>query len=219
MKRKSKILLLSLALLLLLSVGIVESLAYMTDTTGQMNVFTSGNVRIALDEAKVDPDGSLLPGEPRVLGNHYHLLPGGSYAKDPTLRVLKGSTESYVRIFVRINEISDLQHIFGADFQPADYVSGWDAALWPCVSVSELRDDSLTYEFRYKEVIPAAKEEQVLPPLFTGFTLPASLSGEELALLEGLEISLLGQAVQSTGFANADEAWAAFSLQYPSLPL
>lgn len=63
---------------------IFGTLAYLTDSDANTNTFTVGNIRIKLDEAAVNPDGSLVTNdENRVQSNQYHLLPGHTYIKDP----------------------------------------------------------------------------------------------------------------------------------------
>jgi len=219
LKTKHKVLFLCLCVTLILGVSMLGSLAYMTDRDSVVNTFTAGKVGLALDEALVDPDGTPVPGADRVKQNTYHLIPGQSYVKDPTLRILADSEEAYVRLLVTINEIAALQAIFGADFLPEDYASGWDAETWPCVAISDVKDDSITYEFRYKETVSGEDGELVLPALFTGFTVPGALTAEQLATLDELKITVVGHGIQAATFADAEEAWAAFGEQFPDLSL
>jgi len=79
------------------------TLAYLTGTDTVNNTFTVGNVKITLDEAKVNTDGTPVVGADRVKTNEYHLLPGHTYTKDPTVTVKTGSDASYVRMKVTFN--------------------------------------------------------------------------------------------------------------------
>lgn len=98
MKTKSKALLLTLCAVLLVAASVLGTMAYLTSTDTVTNTFTVGKVEIKLDETDVtDPNG------PRVKANSYKLMPGTTYTKDPTVTVLKGSEESYVRMKVTFN--------------------------------------------------------------------------------------------------------------------
>jgi hypothetical protein len=191
------------------------TLAYLTDRQAVVNTFTVGNVDITVDEAPVTPDGEVIPGEDRVEGNDYHLIPGQTYTKDPTMTVKKGSEESYVRMMVTINCISQLRGIFGDGFLPHEYIDGKDSNIWVYNSTVENGDNTVTYEFRYYKTVDAfeATEDIVLEPLFTSFTIPGELTGEQLATIADLEIRVEGHAIQTASFDSADAAWTAFGAQ------
>ena len=97
MKTKSKALLLTLCAVLLVAASVMGTMAYLTSTDTVENTFTVGNVKITLDEAKVDTDGTPAAPAERVKANSYKLLPGHTYTKDPTVTVIKGSESSYVQ--------------------------------------------------------------------------------------------------------------------------
>ena len=50
----------------------------------------------------------------------------------------------------------------------------------------------------------------VLPTLFDGVVLPQWVTGQQLAALDGFEISALAEAIQADRYANADAAWKEF---------
>ena len=226
MKKTSKILLSVLCIVAVLTVSVAGVLAYLIDQTNVVtNTFTVGDVQIKLDETKVDPEGKpVTPEEKTEIGNEYHLIPGQTYTKDPTVTVLTGSEESYVRIKVTINKMAELKAIFGNDFLPGNYVTGWDQTKWPCVGITDNGDNTATYEFRYYTTVSTvdATDDLVLPALFTSFTLPGELvDGEDLKTLQpdaatgdpGLKIDVVGHAIQRSMLDTADEAWAAFDAQ------
>lgn len=216
MKSKAKVLVLALCAVLLVVGSVMGTLAYLTDSQEVVNTFTVGDVDIKVDEAPVTPDGTPIEGEDRVEGNEYHLIPGQTYTKDPTMTVLKGSEESYVRMTVTINCISQLRAILGEDFLPQNYVNGWDNDVWVYEATTEdTVNNTVTYEFRYHQTVDAfeAAEDIVLEPLFTDFTLPGEITGEELATIDALEITVVGHAIQTLGFDSDDAAWAAFNAQ------
>lgn len=215
MKSKAKVLILALCAVLLVVGSVMGTLAYLVDSQEVVNTFTVGDVDIKVDETPVTPDGKPIEGEDRVEGNEYHLIPGQTYTKDPTMTVLKGSEESYARMKVTINCISELRAIFGQDFLPHEFIEGKDSNIWVYESTVENGDNTVTYEFRYHTTVDAfeATEDIVLEPLFTSFTIPGEMTGEQLATIADLEIRVEGHAIQTLGFDNADAAWAAFDAQ------
>ncbi|MDY5347494.1 MAG: hypothetical protein SPG37_07790, partial [Eubacteriales bacterium] len=67
MKTKNKALLLTLCAMLLVAASIFGTVAYLTSKTENVvNTFTVGQVKITLDEAKVDADGKPVQGAARV---------------------------------------------------------------------------------------------------------------------------------------------------------
>lgn len=108
MKTRSKALLLSLCAVLLVAATIFGTMAYLTSSDKVENTFTVGNVKINLDEAKVNTDGTPVEGADRVHENSYKLLPGHTYTKDPTVTVEKGSESAYVRMKVTFNNAANI---------------------------------------------------------------------------------------------------------------
>lgn len=215
MKSYAKVLVVVLCAILLVVGSVMGTLAYLTDRQAVVNTFTVGNVEIKVDETPVTPDGEPIPDEDRVEENEYHLIPGQSYTKDPTMTVLKGSEESYVRMMVTINCISELRAIFGEDFLPHEFIEGKDSNIWVYESTVENGDNTVTYEFRYHTTVDAfeATEDVVLEPLFTKINVPGEITGEQLATIADLEIRVEGHAIQTLSFDTADAAWAAFDTQ------
>lgn len=62
MKTKSKALFLMLCAVLLVAASVLGTMAYLTSTDEVVNTFTVGSVAIKLDEAKANPDGTLVEG-------------------------------------------------------------------------------------------------------------------------------------------------------------
>ena len=211
--KRLKPLALALCAVLLVVGAILGTVAYLQDTASVVNTFTVGNVHLKLDEAVVDEKGEPTGGRTET-GNAYHLLPGGTYTKDPTVTVLKGSEESYVRMLVTINCYDELAAIFGDPFLPQYFVEGWDNQVWVSTQVisKDASANTATYEFRYFETVKPEKDtDLVLDALFDTVTVPNTMTGEQLATIADLKITVEAHAIQATGFANADEAWTAFS--------
>ena len=209
---RTKPLFLALCAILLVASTILGTVAYLQDSAEVVNTFTVGNVHLKLDEAVVDEKGEPTGGR-TAAGNAYHLVPGGSYTKDPTVTVLKGSEKAYVRMLVTVNCYNELAAIFGDPFL-AKVLTGWNDTLWLDTGIvtKDASANTATYEFRYyKTVKGEANADTVLEPLFETLTVPAAVTGEQLATIAALKIPVEAHAIQEAGFANADEAWAAFS--------
>ena len=84
MKKKYLLFIFCAVLISFISVGITT--AYLTSMKTEANVFTIGKVVITLDEAEVDELGNKIS-DNRVNKNKYHLMPGYTYLKDPTVTV------------------------------------------------------------------------------------------------------------------------------------
>ncbi|HPX93367.1 MAG TPA: SipW-dependent-type signal peptide-containing protein [Bacillota bacterium] len=81
MKKKS--LVIAVALVAILAIGLVVTIAYFTDKKDVTNTFTVGNLKIDLTEPN-------FPEAPPKL------LPGTEIPKDPTVKLLAGSEDAYV---------------------------------------------------------------------------------------------------------------------------
>ena len=211
--KKFKALLVVACALLLVAASVFGTMAYLTSTDTVTNTFTVGKVNIKLDEAKANPDGSLVTNADRVKANSYKLLPGHTYHKDPMVTVLNGSEPSYVKMTVTFSKANELDAIFapnGANL--TNIFNGYDAANW--IAKGNTKDttaNTRTYEFWYKEAVGAPTGDVALDALFDSITVPGAITAEQLATIEGMTITVNAYAIQADGFANADAAWAAFN--------
>ena len=116
---------------------------------------------------------------------------------------------------------------------------GYDEKNWAYVgNIEDMTNNTRTYEFRYvgkdhegvktgtvamtRTDDPADTEAIKLDPLFDGFTVPTWFNNAHLEKLVKLEdgeiidqftINVTAHAIQADGFADADDAWAAFAEQ------
>lgn len=212
MKTKSKALILTLCAVLLVAASMLGTMAYLTDNKTVTNTFTVGQVKIKLDEAKANPDGSLVENADRVNGNSYKLLPGHTYNKDPMVTVLKGSEASYVKMTVTFSKADKLDAIFAPD--GADLTSifnDYDPATWTYKgNTKDETKNTRTYEFWYKEAVGAPNGNVALDALFDSITVPGTITNEQLASIEGMTITVNAYAIQADGFADAAAAFDAF---------
>lgn len=131
MKTKTKTLLITMCAIMLVAATVFGTMAYLTSTPDAVtNTFTIGKIAITLDEAKVKTDGT-PDGTTRVTGNEYHLLPGHSYGKDPTVHVTANSEDSWIFVKV-VNGISAFEaaSVEGGYQSIADQIAvknGWTA--------------------------------------------------------------------------------------------
>lgn len=100
--------LLALAAIVLVVATVLATIAYLTASSAVSNVFTVGDVAIAMFEHKVNEDGELVTPSSEVDANSYKLVPAHSYVKDPTIRIksgLKGDnlTSDTMYLFVKSN--------------------------------------------------------------------------------------------------------------------
>lgn len=238
-----KILVSLAALALVAALSVAGTLAYLTSTDTAENTFTVGKVKITLDEAKVTTDGAPVEGAARVKENEYHLLPGHTYTKDPTVTVEKGSDASYVRMKVTFNNATKIIALctdpeFAEDgptgvenayplIRMVNFVEA-NAAKWDGIIPDNMVDteamlantkyfvydakaDTLTYYFYYTETVAAPTADVKLATLFDSVEVPEWVDGDQLAALKDFKITVVAEAIQADGFANADAAWAAFN--------
>lgn len=213
MKTRNKALLLTLCAVLLVAASALGTMAYLTSNDQVTNTFSVGSVKIKLDEAKANADGTLVEGAERVKANSYKLLPGHTYNKDPMVTVLNGSEPSYVKMTVTFTKANELDAIFAPN--SADLTSifnGYDAANW--IAKGNTKDaaaNTRTYEFWYKETVGAPASDVALDALFNSITVPGTITNEQLATIAGMTITVNAYAIQADGFASAEAAWAAFN--------
>ena len=212
---KKKLLIMSVAMVLVCAFAVGMTIAYLTSTDSVVNTFTVGNVRIKLDEADVDEYGRVPQGSPapRVSRNDYKLIPGHEYTKDPTVTVLSGSEKSYIKMTVTVTKSDVLDDIFapnGADL--TSIFDDYDGTTWIYKDITEDNENKTrTYEFWYKTTVDAREDAVKLEPLFTSIVVPDFITGDQLAELQTMTITVNAYAIQADGFADAAAAWTAFA--------
>lgn len=208
-----------ISVLAIITISICTTLAFLTDKETTTNTFTIGKVNISLKETDVDEHGVPIKNAEPVTENTYHLLPGKTYVKDPTITVEPGSEESYVRMLVTLNLYKEIKEVFGNDFLPENYVSGYDKTKWLYIGNEENpEENSITYEFRYYKTVNGfngnKEEKLVLEPLFTSLMVPGEIEAKDLEKIADLKIEVIGHAIQTSGLETVEEAWNAFDEQY-----
>ena len=197
---------------LLVIATIFATMAYLTADDQVVNTFTVGDVKIKLDEAKANTDGTLVEGADRVQANSYKLLPGHTYEKDPMVTVIEDSEESYIRMTLTLSNSKELDAIFAPDgANMPEIFNGYDSANWTYKgNVEDAATNTRTYEFWYKNTVSAAGGDVALDALFDSITVPGEITNAQLATINDMTITVNAYAIQADGFENAEAAWAAF---------
>lgn len=226
MKTKSKALLLTLCAVLLVTASVLGTMAFLTSKDEVVNTFTVGQVKITLDEAKVDESGKALTGDAakRVKDNSYKLLPGHTYTKDPTIHVDAASEDCFIRAKVTLTNAKEWIAIATkyADNKVENIIKGTDDDIWwvsqPAVDETT---NTVTYTFVYKNeshtdelgkrIWTSADDKDLV--LFNEIVIPGGLTNDELAAVGKSKITVVAEAIQADGFETEAAAWDAFDKQ------
>ncbi|MGN0745869.1 MAG: SipW-dependent-type signal peptide-containing protein [Aristaeellaceae bacterium] len=247
-----KVLLLACSAVLLVCLSVGATLAYLTSTETVTNTFTVGQVKITLDEARALPNGrpavavkndagEIISTEEvadvsladRVDSNVYHLMPGRTYTKDPTVTVKANSEDCYIRIRMTITGYDKLCQAVekcntrriasGKDpLDLEDLISLAPTTVWDRKSSwADPSEHAPEYEYWYvydaaedaenPYLYPATTVDKKLPALFNDITIPDDFTNEEIALLNEMNITIVAEAIQADGFDDADDAWNHFN--------
>lgn len=240
MKKKIFAIVLCVAMLAIALVG--GTMAYFTDTHAQTNTFTAGKVDIALFESVVE---KVTDAEAENLGDlvatdettteaqNYHLFPGMTVTKNPTIRVEADSEDAYIGAIVTITgDVYDLMPVADAKnldisklasgglmAQSSNMVQGWNGLPLvhendECVIYQDASkaDENVWTMYIFVKEAKAANAEIVL---FDTLTIPAEWDNEKMALINGMEIAVAAYATQTSGFENCFEALTtAFSTDF-----
>lgn len=216
MKTTKKALLLALCAVLLVVASVLGTIAYLTDDEAVVNTFTVGKVGIKLDEADITKtDGSRTEA-----GNKYHLIPGQTYVKDPTVTVEAKSEASYVYMVVTVKNLTNLTAALPNSGATTGYyvnnifllqnLCDWQAdSVWQYAGFQQNGNDG-EYRFVYNGTPTGGDNGNKLAPLFTQITVPGEhITSTNIENLENVEINVTAYAVQAAGFDNFDAAWSA----------
>ena len=237
MKTKSKALLLTLCAVLLVAASVLGTMAYLTSTDTVTNTFTVGKVEIKLDETDVTNQTGprvqansykLMPGttytkDPTVT------VKAGSEESYVRMKVTFNNATDIIALCTDPEFAEDgptgVENAYPL-IRMVNFVEA-NAAKWDGIIPDNMVDteemlanakyfvydkptDTLTYYFYYNETVAAPDGDVVLPVLFDKVTLPEWVTSDQLATLEDFQITVVAEAIQADGFANAGAAWAAF---------
>ena len=200
MKKTRKILAMAACAILLVCISVGATVAYLTSTDSVTNTFTVGKVKITLDEAKVNTDGSPVEDAARVNENSYKLMPGHEYVKDPTIHVAAGSENCY--LFVKVENGITALEATGKTIAEQMAARGW-------VAIAE--GSNVYYLTKTVDGVTTAKiDNSGDVVVFEKFTLKdnADTTNAE-ANYANATVIVTAYAVQADGFATAKAAWDA----------
>ena len=100
---------LTMCAVLLVVGSVLTTMALLTATSKVSNTFTVGNVSITMDETKVTPDGKPAIPDEKTDANSYHLVPGQTYKKDPTIHIESGEMDEMLLFVKSRNEIRTIE--------------------------------------------------------------------------------------------------------------
>ena len=193
MKTARKVLILALCAVLLVSISVMGTMAYLTSKDSVTNTFTVGKVGIELDEALVDANGKEITDEnaKRVKENKYKLLPGLDYDKDPTIRVASDSENCW--LFVKVE--NGIAAIESGSIATQMAEQGWTLV------------DGTTNIYGRAAANKAGDSVKV----FEHFTIKDDVNNTTLATYNGKTIVVTAYAIQADGFEGmtASEIWTA----------
>lgn len=226
---KKKILAICLVTIVAVMAITGASLAYLTDKEAQTNTFTSGNVDIKLDEAKVvlDNDGYISETlEERTEDDQYYgkLFPGQVITKDPTITNV-GSEKAYVAAKITVTA-TDLESLIGTGYEGLlginKMISGGlvkenDTMKQnhPLFGTLPVYGDDTYSIYQVKE--EAGKHvfyvfiETIMAPydsvtLFDTITIPSEWNNEEVAKVKDLSVTVDAFATQVQTFDDCFDA-------------
>ena len=222
---------------LLVSLSVGATLAYLTSEDSAKNTFTVGQVKITLDEQPVDENGRAVDGK-RLQKNEYHLMPGFTYDKDPTIHVDSESELCWVWAMIEvaptagstttIANIRDLigypveegaakthlglnQLVTGGVFNPNNAYDGpvYEGATetWTTEKIRLVQWPGENQNYFLVCYLQPQQADADLV-LFEKLNIPAEWDNTEIIKLNNTEINITAYAIQADGFDNIDDAMA-----------
>lgn len=207
------------------------TLAYLKDTDSQVNTFTTGNVYITLDEAKLDGTGRTSETQ------DYKLFPAMTVTKDPTITLDEKSEEAWVaaKVTVSADTVGDLDlhkliGISGTSLIDINQVASGGLLAktsaakenWNDLTLVHETDDCVIYQVPGNNTwtlyifMNEAQSARTKTVLFDTLTIPAEWDNAEMAVVDTLEITVQAFAAQKYGFADCFTAMTtAFATDFP----
>ena len=222
---KKKILSLVLVFALALALGIGGTVAWLTAKTEEVvNTFTVGDIKIKLEEHKLNEDGKTLGSEVTQTNKYNRVVPGSKYAKDPYVTITEGSENCWV--FIKVTEAGGAVTVKenGADVDKTfdDFLDYDISSVWTAVPVP-----GHAGYYYYKDgdttVAPVGKPIYILAgegndALKNGFVSVLNTVTKEMsnALTENNlpTLSFIAAAVQSENVATVTDAWNALPKEF-----
>lgn len=216
-KNLTKALLLTLGAVALVCVSVFSTIAYLSESAAVSNTFTVGNVSIEMFESPVDADGQIDPDLKEAFqadtgytkktsdGNSYHLVPGKTFDKDPSIYVKADSEDCYIFIKARnqIRPIEDGNMMRDGETADTDALTMKEQLLakgWK--EIYKISADESLYVYKgtdatlpdddFAGVVRKSSSEQKID-LFETFTVDAQA---DISKLGGAKVTITAFAIQ-----------------------
>ncbi len=178
-KKQLGLLVLSLATIAVIGVG--STLAYFTDTSVENNVIVMGKVDIDLEEPQFDEENP----DKTIEG----VLPNQVIVKDPTITIVDGSADCYIRTKIEMNDVLN-------ETQKAELLAelNIDTNSW------YMAEDGYYY---YNQILSTKEDGLKKVVFFDKVTIPEHWGNETVGLEIHLEVS--AEAIQSEHFVPQTE--------------
>lgn len=205
---KKKILALSVALGLFAVVLSAGTLAFFTDKTEAIvNTFTVGRVDIELTEPEKANWGLDANGKPKTV-----MMPGGTYAKTPTITVQENSQDAWVFATLQLASVDDFTTAVLNTYNPSEianmsdaeliallgeYIGGFDARAW---TIEGFDLSTGTFTVMYNDILKAGDAVTI----FDSIKMPSYLKSK--AFPEGSfangTVTIKAYAIQAEGITK-----------------
>ena len=222
-KKRFVAILLCVTLVALAAIG--ATFAYLTDTKTVNNTFTMGNVKITLDESKVDQNGNAVEGD-RVTSNTYNVYPGAVVTKDPIVHNT-GKNGAYVRAVVTIEDGMNWLGLYNENVWTAPQEAAFNAMInntlgdgWELVDIAydmsgpNHPTSDFVATLKYTKVLNAKEDTTAM---FSQIAFPTKLTGNDVTsrIDQNGEfgINVVAQAIQADGFDTWEKAFEAYDAQ------
>lgn len=237
--------LLSVAALALVVASVLGTIAILSSSSAVSNVFTVGDVEITMFESKVNPDGQKINSNGEIIdlpettdknvvevdANSYHLVPGKTYVKDPTIRILSDFESDQMYLFVKSrNQIRGIEE--GNVDTSSENLSmrqqmidnGWI----PLIMSGDNIEIVWVYGTRGTDgvIVPTAvnkdfqqkRSGNTMGPkgeflLCSEFTVDKNVA--DISLYAAAKVNFTAFAVQTSGMNDAKTAWESIVALYP----
>ena len=212
MSNRQKTLITVFAMILACAISVAATVAYLYDKSDKVvNSFSVGNIKISLDEAKVNEYGQPvdengnevdLKDAPRVTKNEYTLIPGRQYTKDPTIYIDGGSEDCLVFVLMYIPQsirsvINYEQDVEINQIKKNNWTDSYTGGFIP----KEV-ENSNDYElFLYNGVVQTSEADTKLP-FFSTITVDESVPKDQIAQVDLDEIRITAFAIQNEATDN-----------------
>ena len=123
--------------------------------------------------------------------NAYHLIPGSSYTKNPTITVDAGSEDAWIAAKITFTNADAYALLSGGDLKNTDVVE-------------VVMSGNVAYVY-----VKAAQKANAKVVLFDTLAIPPEWGNTEIAAFNNMAITVEAYGVQASGFANCQAAMQA----------